>query len=612
MGEVLKGSNLILFTSNRISCQHQSYTSGSRDYEICSSMKTKKNSFGRHERIMTCISVNGFLCFAVEQWKKPQMKVLRRSSRVANSIVVPNTVGTVDIGLGFEEGEENAVVLLGKEELNKNSHEQELPPWGNSKVHIDFTFRYQDVSQNLTVSKGIVSMNEIRIHALEERDEEILSRRVLMLSRSNKVRSALELFKSMELSGLRPNVQACNSLLSSLLRNDRLDDALSFFDFMKTNEVTTGHTFSLILKAISDNQGCHAAIEMFARLESESKVNMGFDAVVYNTIISICGKVNNWVETERIWRSMTENGKIGTIVTYRVLVCTFVRCGQNDLAIEAYIEMIQNGLQPVEDAMQAVIGACAKEGKCGLALSVFQNMLNDGLKPNPIACNALINSLGKGGNVKLALRVYNLMKSMGHKPDAYTWTALLRALYRANRHLDALWLFERIKREQTSQLNLQLYNIVLLSCQRLGLWDRAIQLLWQMEASEMSVSTASYNLVIGACEVARKPKVALQVYKHMVHQKCSPDTFTYLSLIRSCIWGSLWAEVEEMLDEVGPNVSLYNAVVHGMCLRGKVESAKRLYMRMRESSLKPDGKTQALMLQNLSKDSFDNKSRRSS
>ena len=139
------------------------------------------------------------------------------------------------------------------------------------------------------------------------------------------------------------------------------------------------------------------------------------------------------------------------------------------------------------------------------------------------------------------------MKSLGHTPDAFTWNSLLGALYRANQHADVLHLFERI-REKSSLVNVHLYNTALMSCQKLGSWDRALQLLWQMEASGLLVSTASYNLVIGACETARKPKVALQVYDHMIHQKCVPDTFTHLSLIRSCIWGSLWAEVEENLD----------------------------------------------------------------
>lgn len=50
-----------------------------------------------------------------------------------------------------------------------------------------------------------------------------------------------------------------------------------------------------------------------------------------------------------------------------------------------------------------------------------------------------------------------------------------------------------------------------------------------------------------------------------------------------------------------PNGSLYNAAIQGMCLRSKTDLARKMYVKMREIGLKPDGKTRALMLQNLRK-----------
>lgn len=50
-----------------------------------------------------------------------------------------------------------------------------------------------------------------------------------------------------------------------------------------------------------------------------------------------------------------------------------------------------------------------------------------------------------------------------------------------------------------------------------------------------------------------------------------------------------------------PDVSLYNAAIHGMCLRREFTFAKELYVKMREMGLEPDGKTRAMMLQNLKK-----------
>ncbi|XP_044468382.1 pentatricopeptide repeat-containing protein At3g29290 isoform X3 [Mangifera indica] len=586
MGEVLMNSGSVMMISNGFAClssfdgRPSSFDYGfcSRNYDFCIFQSSAVRSKGGH------------VWFGCMRIKSPQ----------TGSIIAANMVESMEPELDYENEEDDQLTEQGKEDFDLVSLGQNLPPWGNVEVQQVSDLECKSCGQALKAPQKAVIGREIRVYMLEERNEEVLSRRVLMLSRSNKVRSALELFESMKLADLRPSVHACNSLLSCLLRNELLDNALRVFEFMRINEITTGHSYSLILKAIANARGSDFAVNMFIEFGGYTREMKVFDVIVYNTMISICGRVNNWIETEKLWISMRENDLIGTQVTYSLLVCIFVRCGQNDLALDAYNEMILHRFTPGDDVMQAVIGSCAKEGKWDLALNHFQDMLNSGLQPNLITCNALIISLAKAGKVKLAFKVHGMMKLLGHSPDVYTWKALLSALYKANQHADVLQLFESVKREQSCELNEHLYNTALMSCQKLGLWEKALQLLWQMEASGDSVSTSSYNLVIGACESARKPKVALQVYKHMIHQKCTPDTFTYLSLIRSCIWGSLWTEVEQILD-VNPDVSIYNAAIQGMCLRRKFDSAKKMYERMCKSGLKPDGKTRALMLQNLGK-----------
>lgn len=531
---------------------HMYFCSRNHDFKIhfqcinCSAYSNwgiKMNCAKYHGSGVVALAEGSSTSLRTAKQRIPETFLLYKSIEMKNSCVMPNKAASLE----FESVCEGGIPILeGKEGFSENCSQKILPPWGGLT---DQDLEDQNQLDNRSrMSVKTIDETEDEIYYLEERNEAILSKRILKLSRSNKVRSALALHRSMEVSGLLPNSHACNSLLSCLLRNGRLDDALKIFEFMKSSEIITGHTYSLILKAVSNVRSRDAALSMFEEAERDNKTKKYMDTIVYNTMIAIFGKANNWVQAERMWRSLKDHGHVGTVVTYRLLVCIFVRCGQNELALDAYHEMVQNGLSPSDDAMQAIIGACTREGKWDMALDVLQSMLNSDLKPSLIACNALINSLGKAAKVELAFKVYDLMKSLGYAPDAYTWNGLLCALNRANRHSETLRLFESIRKEHNSVLNLHIYNTCLMSCQRLGLWDRAMQLLWQMEGSGFPVSVTSYNLVIGACEAARKPKVALQVYEHMVQQKQSPDIFTLLSLIRSCIWGSLWNEVEEILN----------------------------------------------------------------
>uniref|UniRef100_A0A0D9VR43 PROP1-like PPR domain-containing protein n=1 Tax=Leersia perrieri TaxID=77586 RepID=A0A0D9VR43_9ORYZ len=443
-------------------------------------------------------------------------------------------------------------------------------------------------------------IGESRLHFLEERDEETLSKRLIRLGQSNKVRSATELFDSMRASGLQPSAHACNSLLACFVRRGSFADAMKIFEFMKGKGMATGHTYTLILKAVASSEGYFAALKMFGEIEESDKKNV--DVIVYNTTISVCGRAKDWRQVERLWRRLGENSLSETLMTYDLLISVFVQCGQSDLAIDAYQEMLQRGIDPSEDILKAIIASCTKEGKWEFALTTFRRMLSAGVKPSIIVFNSIINSLGKAGEDELAFRMYHLLTSSGLKPDQYTWSALLSALYRSGRCWDVLDLFQGIKTKHSALLNSHLYNIALMSCERLGQWEHALQLLWMMEKGGIQISAVSYNHVIGACEVAREPKVALKLYQRMTRQGCSPDTFTHLSVIRACIWGSLWNEVEDILKEVAPDSSVYNTVIHGLCLRGKIKLARKVYMQMRSIGLKPDGKTRSFMLQHIAAD----------
>ncbi|XP_073273811.1 pentatricopeptide repeat-containing protein At3g29290 [Primulina huaijiensis] len=536
--------------------------------------------------------------FRSAKWRMPDVGLLSKSVEIDSSCFSPCKVAT---SLEFEPVcEEDKVVILPQNgDFAEVSAHHMLP----TQVSLDDKeLADQPQIDDISMVPGKTrDAGRDKIHYLEERNEEILSERIIKLSRSNKARSVLALYRSMEFCGLLPNLHACNSLLSCLLRNGRIHDALKIFEFMKTKEIVSGHSYSLILKAIASYRSCDAAIIMFEEAEREDGTKKYLDVVVYNTMIAAFGKVNDWVQAERMWRTLQKNCHVGTVVTYRLLICIFVRSGQNELALDAYKEMVQNGLSPCKDSLEAIIGACVREEQWEMGLSVFRSMINNGQKPSLTSCNALINSLGKVGKVEGAFKVYGLMKSLGYVPDSYSWTALLGALYSSNQHADALRLFESIQKEHKSVLNLHIYNTGLMCCQRLGLWDRALQLLWQMETYGLPVSVMSYNLVIAACERARQPEIALQVYGHMVQRTISPNTLTLLSLIRCFIWGSFWSKVEEILNS-RPDGSLYNAAIQGMCLRKQGDMARKLYMQMREIGLKPDGKTRALMLQNLPKD----------
>lgn len=438
-----------------------------------------------------------------------------------------------------------------------------------------------------------------------EGNEARLSIMVISLSRANKVSSASTLYRRMADSGLQPTLHACNSLIACFLRRGFIDDALSIFESMKKMTIKPSeYTYSLVIKAVGHSRGWQYALHLLKEIETQDSLRL--DTVAYNTLISVCGRVGKWKEVHQLWGKLKQKGCKETMVTYRLLVSTFVQSDQVELALQAYHDMTNNGWKPNEDVLKGLTCVCAKGGQWILALDFFQKMVDLGTKPSKITYNTLINSLGKAQEVDLAFKTYEHMQAVGHRADAYTMRALLNCLKRTDQFTRSISLFESLKASRNFEMDTEIYNMALVSCQRLGLWEKALQYVWEMEKSGVKPGTLSYNILISTCEVARQPKVALQVYEHMLCVDCTPNTFTYLPLIRACGRGLLWCELQQVLKSlshigVAPNASIYNTLIQTLCSYGQIKLAKEFYLKMLRNGYRPDSRTSCQMLEYLPK-----------
>eukprot|EP01018_Ginkgo_biloba_P024858 Gb_20435 [translate_table: standard] len=452
--------------------------------------------------------------------------------------------------------EHSKVPDQGRQEPDSSISERaRLPPWGTGEVS-QYNYGDSKIKLHGSVPTTLNACGKNETHkdnscSHGNGEEASLSKILLNLSRANRVSSALRVYRGMETSGRKPTLHACNSLIAAFLRKGAIDDALSIFESMKKMIKPSEHTYSLVIKAVAHYQGWESALCILKEMETQD--NLRLDIIAYNTLISVCGRARKWGMVHQLWRKLHQDGCKETMVTYRLLVSTFVQCDQVELALEAYHDMIKNGWQPNEDVLKGLTCVCAKEGHWMLALDFFQQMVDLGLKPNKITYNTLIISLGKVGEVDLAFKLYKHMQTVGHSADAYTLHALLTGLNKTAQFERSLSLFEFMKTSSNLEMDTEVYNVALVSCQRLGLWEKALQYVWGMEKSGIVPGTLTYNLLISTCEVARQPKVALQVYEHMLSINCTPNTFTYLPLFRACGRGLLWCEVKQIL-----NVSSYN------------------------------------------------------
>ena len=202
MGELLRNSASFSIISNGFGCRYQSCSQSRGRNNVCYRCCYGCFYGGLAGKTYRKRVVHQCVWFGCSQTKMTRMNLLFESNRIDNGVNVPKMVASIESEMVCKDDDENSLIQKGREEFGLDSLGQNLPPWGNLVVDQSLDFEPRNVAQPSTSSNRKDTVNDCKVHLLEERNEEELSRRILMLSRSNKVRSALEFYRSIKLSGL--------------------------------------------------------------------------------------------------------------------------------------------------------------------------------------------------------------------------------------------------------------------------------------------------------------------------------------------------------------------------------------------------------------------------
>lgn len=215
----------------------------------------------------------------------------------------------------------------------------------------------------------------------------------------------------------------------------------------------------------------------------------------------------------RLWAQMREEGCLPNTGTMALLLSTFVGANWSEAALEVYFEACFSNLNITRDMYKGIICLLAKQDRWPFAMEIYREARSKAMAAapavrnivffsGPVVFNALISSLSRAGMWQEALDIYSDICAFGIKPDQFTWCALASALGRAGEYDQAMALNKDMTEMWGLQPNLEICNAALLACQQKGRWERALQLLWQMESAGISPDVVSFSTAIRACELA--------------------------------------------------------------------------------------------------------------
>ncbi|KAM7510799.1 hypothetical protein LguiB_009674 [Lonicera macranthoides] len=184
--------------------------------------------------------------------------------------------------------------------------------------------------------------------------------------------------------------------------------------------------------------------------------------------------------------------------------------------------------------------------------------------------------------------------------------SVCRAYGRVHKPHDVIRIFQKMKEydcEPTQKSYITVFAILVAENQL----KVALRFYKYMREIGIPPSVASLNVLIKAlCKNSGTMDAALHIFREMPNRGCTPDSYTYGTLISGlCRLGKI-AEAKELFTEMNvkgcsPSVVTYTSLIHGLCQLTNLDEAMGLLEEMKNGGIEPNVYTYSTLMDGLCK-----------
>ncbi|XP_023645881.1 pentatricopeptide repeat-containing protein At1g34160 isoform X2 [Capsella rubella] len=234
-------------------------------------------------------------------------------------------------------------------------------------------------------------------------------------SKNGDLVSAQKLFDEMSVR----DVASWNALISGLVSGNRANEALDLYKRMEVEGIRRNEvTFVAALGACSHLGAIKEGEKIYSYFKN---ANLDHNVIVNNAAIDMYSKCGFVDKAFEVFDQIT--GK-KSVVTWNTMIMGFAVHGEAHRAIEIFEELEKNGIKPDDVSYLAALTACRHAGLVDYGTSVFNNMARNGVEPNMKHYGCVVDLLGRAGKLREA---YDIICSMSMILDPILWQSLLGA-----------------------------------------------------------------------------------------------------------------------------------------------------------------------------------------
>ncbi|KAJ9545723.1 hypothetical protein OSB04_025430, partial [Centaurea solstitialis] len=334
----------------------------------------------------------------------------------------------------------------------------------------------------------------------------------------------------------------------------------------------TGNRLNLhnrILKLIRENDLQEAVLLTRHSVYSNCKPTI----FTCNAVMAACLRQSKYAELLNLHRFITQAAIAANIVTYNLIITTYMDCRKIDTAMEQLEK----------------------------ALEIKNEMLTKGFEADPIVYSYLMSGEAKSKNGDGVFELYDELKEKlgGFVEDGVVYGSVMKGYFLKGTEKEAMECYEEALGDDSKiKMSAIAFNSILDALFKNGKFDDAQKVFDKMLVEHnppklLTVNLGSYNVMVdGYCAQDRFDD-AINVFNSMAEKRCHPDTLSYNNLIEQLCNNGLLAKAEELyngMNDKGVSPDEYTFVVlMDTCFKeGRPDDAAAYFKKMVESKLRPN------------------------
>lgn len=389
---------------------------------------------------------------------------------------------------------------------------------------------------------------------------------------------------------LTPNIVICNTLLKSLSRMGKWEEAWALYEALKCGKRRISLATYRELLDLSTRRGVRDGF-----LDIASEMRKWYKTVDHQSYVLLLRGYCVFDDLPTARRILDECINVHSTTSptpFTILMKAYSSRKRWENLIAIWDLMKTRNVRPDLVSYGVMIDGFAKAGNWQEVKHLWTSMLKSGCKPNTTLFTSLMHSLATGGQLEAAWEIYLRMRGWGMKLDIVTYTSLIHAFLKLGRDEKTLITAEHM-RESNIQPNVHFCSAIIDGLAKRQKVDAAYDLLQDMRSHGFKPTVHSYTALIDGYGKLGDMEKAEKLTDCMAEDQVLPNVVTFTSLAAGYLNVRKWEKAKAVLEAMAicgikPNIITCTILLSAFVREGSWENVMSLCQWMDAEGVKSD------------------------